>query len=190
MKPDFAEAVYQLATARAGQGEIEKAAKLFSESLILDPRMGDAWLNWARMLEGKQKTNEAIVVYSDALRSLPNSANIHYRLGVARKTLGGADMALKSFEQAVQIDVNFAEAHFQIGVCYVGKGLFEKAVEHFQKAVMAKPELTQARFNLGAGLLKLGRYKDAVPHFEKLVVQQPQDQQVRQYLDYAKSRLK
>ena len=190
LKPDFAEAVYQLATARAGQGEIEKAAKLFSESLILDPRMGDAWLNWARMLEGKQKTNEAIVVYSDALRSLPNSANIHYRLGVARKTLGGADMALKSFEQAVQIDVNFAEAHFQIGVCYVGKGLFEKAVEHFQKAVMAKPELTQARFNLGAGLLKLGRYKDAVPHFEKLVVQQPQDQQVRQYLDYAKSRLK
>ena len=29
-----------------------------------------------------------------------------------------------------------------------------------------------------------------LPHFEKLVSEQPQDKQVKQYLDYAKSKLK
>ena len=90
----------------------------------------------------------------------------------------------------MSIDANFAEAHFQIGVCFVGEQLFEKAVESFQKAIIAKPALTQARFNLGAGLLKLERYKEAVPHFERLVSEQPQDKQVKQYLEYSKSKIK
>jgi len=190
LKRDFAEATHQLASARAGQGRIEQAAKLFADSLIMDPRMGDAWLDWGRMLERGKKTNEAVIVYRDALRSLPGVARIHYRLGLSEKATGQSDDALKSFNRAVQIDANFAEAHFQIGVCFVGGELFEKAVESFQKAVVAKPALTQARFNLGAGLLKLERYKEAVPHFEKLVSEQPQDKQVKQYLDYAKSKLK
>ena len=190
LKQDFAEATHQLASARAGQGRIEQAAKLFADSLIMDPRMGDAWLDWGRMLERGKKTNEAVMVYRDALRSLPGVARIHYRLGLSEKATGQSDDALKSFNRAVQIDANFAEAHFQIGVCFVGGELFEKAVESFQKAVVAKPALTQARFNLGAGLLKLERYKEAVPHFEKLVSEQPQDKQVKQYLDYAKSKLK
>ena len=190
LKPDFPEATHQLARARAGQGRIEQAAKLFAESLSMDPRMGDAWLDWGRMLERGKKTNEVVMVYRDALRSLPSSARIHYRLGMSEKATGLSDDALKSFNRAVQIDTGFAEAHFQIGVCFVGEQLFEKAVEAFQKAVVAKPALTQARFNLGAGLLKLERYKEAIPHFEKLVAEQPQDKQVKQYLDYAKSKLK
>ena len=63
LKRDFPEATHQLASARAGQGSIEQAAKLFAESLVLDPRMGDAWLDWGRMLERRKKTNEAVVVY-------------------------------------------------------------------------------------------------------------------------------
>lgn len=190
LKRDFPEATHQLASARAGQGSIEQAAKLFAESLVLDPRMGDAWLDWGRMLERRKKTNEAVVVYRDALRSLPNSARIHYRLGMSQKSTGLSDDALNSFNRAVSIDANFAEAHFQIGVCFVGEQLFEKAVESFQKAIIAKPALTQARFNLGAGLLKLERYKEAVPHFERLVSEQPQDKQVKQYLEYSKSKIK
>ena len=190
LKRDFAEATHQLASAHAGQGKIEKAAKLFADSLIMDPRMGDAWLDWGRMLERGKQTNEAVVVYRNALRSLPGFAKIHYRLGMSEKATGQADAALKSFNRAVQIDANFAEAHFQIGVYFVGGELFEKAIESFQKAVVAKPSLTQARFNLGAGLLKLERYKEAIPHFEKLVSGQPQDKQVKQYLDYAKAKLK
>ena len=190
LKRDFPEATHQLASARAGLGSIEQAAKLFAESLVLDPRMGDAWLDWGRMLERRKKTNEAVVVYRDALRSLPNSARIHYRLGMSQKSTGLSDDALNSFNRAVSIDANFAEAHFQIGVCFVGEQLFEKAVESFQKAIIAKPALTQARFNLGAGLLKLERYKEAVPHFERLVSEQPQDKQVKQYLEYSKSKIK
>ena len=190
LKPNFAEATHQLAKARSGQGRIEEAVKLFSKSVNLDSRMSDAWLDWGRMLERSQKTNEAIVVYRDALRSIPNLASLHYRLGMAEKSTGHLGKALNSFRSAVQVDSGFAEAHFQIGVCFVGEESFVEAVEAFQKAVISKPTLSQARFNLGAGLLKLERYKEAVPHFKKLVAEQPEDKQVKQYLDYAKSKIK
>ena len=90
--------------------------------------MSDAWLDWGRMLERSQKTNEAIVVYRDALRSIPNLASLHYRLGMAEKSTGHLGKALNSFRSAVQVDSGFAEAHFQIGVCFVGDESFVEAV--------------------------------------------------------------
>ena len=65
-----------------------------------------------------------------------------------------------------------------------------EATASFERAVEIKPGLPQARFNLAAGLLKMGRFNDVLGYLETLAAENPNDKQMRQYLQFARTKLR
>ncbi|NTV47659.1 MAG: tetratricopeptide repeat protein [Chlorobiales bacterium] len=62
---------------------------------------------------------------------------------------GKLELAIETWEQAVQISPDFADGYHELGVAYGAIGRYDKAVEHFEKAISIISDHTLAHYNLG-----------------------------------------
>ncbi len=145
----------------AGAGLIEmarlcqrRAWRSLLPALILLISVGVA-VNWPR-----QKTAGA------GAAGYNNLANAYAKQGKV-----GA--AIKSAEQALEIEPNFGVAHYNLGNLYAQQGDFALARRHFEAALRLLPNYAEAHSNYGQLRAEQGDIEAGMEHFRKAVALNP-----------------
>jgi hypothetical protein len=87
----------------------------------------------------------------------PNAGAAHYVMGCAQLRVGQLDAAIKSLQQAKEIDRTINAVSFQLGRALQQAGQFDPAREQFEEVVKFEPEHPAAWYNLSQVLVRLGQ---------------------------------
>ena len=101
----------------------------------------------------KQKTDEAAKEYVKSGNLLAGE--------------GKYDAAVKSYQQAIQMNPNSAEAYSLMGSALAQAGKYRDAEEALRKAVSLKPDFAEGYFHLGNFLKSQGKESEAQEAFRK-----------------------
>ena len=118
IKPDYANAYYNMGIALKGKGDLEAAIDSYKQALKIKPDHADAYNNMGNALKGKGDLEAAIDSYKQALKIKPNYADAYNNMGIAMKDKGDLQEAIDSYKQALKIKPDYAEAYINICEAY------------------------------------------------------------------------
>ena len=98
--PDYPEALNNLGTLLAGQGEVDPAIEAFERAIALAPSLPHARANLALALTQAGRSAEAVPHFARLAATESSSAEAHRRLGVALALAGRYDEAIAAYEAA------------------------------------------------------------------------------------------
>jgi tetratricopeptide (TPR) repeat protein len=150
----------------------------------LQPDLGEAHLALSMAASAGGDFTLAQQAAERALAILPNSAEGHYLLGVARKQVLGGEPGIaekvRLFRRALELDPSYTPARNDLGVTYEQQLKdHAAAVEQFREAVRINPGNPLFRDNLGVNLFQLKRYREALEQFEKALELDPNNPRYR-----------
>ena len=128
------------------QGDFERAAELYRQSLELHPTAeAHTFLGWTYHFQGK--IEEAIAECKRAIEIDPDFGNPYNDIGAYLIDLNRFDEAIPWLEQATTAK-HYEPRHFpyfNLGRVYLAKGMINRARELFQKSLALEPRYTLAR---------------------------------------------
>ncbi|HEX8280388.1 MAG TPA: tetratricopeptide repeat protein, partial [Chthoniobacterales bacterium] len=149
------------------QGGVYKDEEtLWRATIATNPGSWMAQNNLAVQLLSRDRYNEAIDRFEEALRLEPNYAEAHYNLGNAFFRTGQLERARTHYERALQINPRIAVAHTNLGILLSDNGDEANAIKHFEEAVKIEPRAVVAQQRLSEALVRQGRTAEAVQHFD------------------------
>jgi len=127
--------------------------------------------NYALMLDGTGRTEDAIPLYREVLKLNPNHQKTKINLGVMylNMTPPNVDMALQLFTQVYSQDKNSFEANNNLGSAYLQKQDYKNAVFYFQNALKLDPSNNVVRSNLAQTFASDGQYDNAKTTYLELI---------------------
>ncbi len=108
VRPDFADAHYNLAIAQKKQRKLEEAIQSYRQTLAIKPAFPDAWNNLGNALRETFRQEEAIEPFRQALALRGDFALAWTNLAVVYKDLGQLDAALACFDRGLALQPNDA----------------------------------------------------------------------------------
>jgi len=110
----------------------------------------------------RNKYEQAIKEYDEAIRLDPQLAAAHNNMGSAYFALGRYDLAINAFNQAIQLDPNYGQAHFNLALTYL-------KLNRLQDADTALIAATKAYYITGDERLRAGDREAAEAAFKELL---------------------
>lgn len=89
--------------------------------------------------------------------------------GIALKSDGDIDNAIKTYKKVLEIDPEYPEAWYKLGVAFDDQGKKKKALKSYKRAVELKGDFKQAWNNLGTVLHSKGKYEKAIENYQKAI---------------------
>src|SRR5258707_15252328 len=125
--PEPVRSSLQLALERHESGDFAEAARMYRESLRLDPTSIEAHNNLGNILQAENRLEEALTHFQEAARLRPDLAAVHYNLGNCRNAQGLFREAASSYRRALAIRPDLAIAHHSLGLSLQGTKDFAPA---------------------------------------------------------------
>ena len=131
------------------------------------------------------KINSIIELYSsgniiDALENVqnlisqyPDESLLHNISGVCRQETGELEMAVQSFERALEIKSDFADAHYNLGLTLQKLNQLDAAIKSYKETLSIEPNYIKVHNNLGAIYLELGQMDNAIKSYDNVLIIQP-----------------
>ncbi|UCF43972.1 MAG: tetratricopeptide repeat protein, partial [Planctomycetota bacterium] len=185
VRPDFAEAHYQLGFALERQGKFEEAIGHYDEALRIKPSFAMAHSHLAYALARQGRIEQAAKHFTKALHIKPDDAELRSNLGGVLAKQGRFDEAILHFVEALRVDPNFADAHNNLGYALALQGRFDQAVRHCTEALRIKPDFATAHSNLAFALIGQGKLDEAVENYEEALQINPDFADAHRNLGYA-----
>jgi Tfp pilus assembly protein PilF len=147
------------------------------------------------------KINSIIELYSagniiDALDNVqnlisqyPNESLLHNISGVCRQETGELEMAVQSFERALEINPDFADAHYNLGLTLQKLNQLDAAIKSYKETLSIEPNYIKVHNNLGAIYLELGQIDNAIKSYENVLIIQPDNAEAHHNLGNALNEL-
>ena len=177
LRPDFAEAHNNLATALARAGRMPEAVAEFQAALAARPDFVEARFNLANALAAMPgREPDAIAEYRAALRLRPSYVEAHLNLaGVLLRLPDGAAQAVEEDRAALRLDPGRAEAHNHLATALARMpGRVPEAIAEYQAALRVDPNSARAHNNLGSLLAEIpGRLPEAIAEYQAAVSANP-----------------
>jgi len=93
-------------------------------------------------------------------------ATAHNNRGVAYKVKGDYDLALKDYDQAIQLNPNSASHYNNRGIIYRLKHDYDRAIADYDEAIWLKGDYVAAFYNRALACVDKGDYGCALSDFE------------------------
>ena len=122
--------------------------------------------------------SEAVKYYTKIIESNPDELTLKVVLnnrGIALQNLGKNDLALKDYQQVIDIDPMHPQSYGNRGNVYDSTGNYEKAIADYSKGIELKSDYTDAFYNRGWVYIKTGEYNKAIADFKRLIQISPAD---------------
>ncbi|KPK24820.1 MAG: hypothetical protein AMJ61_13290 [Desulfobacterales bacterium SG8_35_2] len=148
LKPDYAEAHYNLGNALRDQGKLNEAVNSYRQVLILKPDYAEACINLGNVFKDQGRLDEAVTSYRRALSLKPDYAEAHYNLGTVLKDQGKLEGAVASYRRALSLKPDYAEAHNNLGNALKDQGKLEEAIASYRQALVLKHDYLEVHSNL------------------------------------------
>ncbi|HKV05318.1 MAG TPA: tetratricopeptide repeat protein [Candidatus Acidoferrales bacterium] len=128
------------------EGELDRAAELYKESLEICPTAeAHTFLGWTYQFQGR--VEDAIAECKRAIEVDPEFGNPYNDIGAYLISLGRPDEAIPWLERAIEAP-RYDPRHFpyfNLGRIYYAKGMFNRARQCFQDALRIEPRYSLAR---------------------------------------------
>jgi tetratricopeptide (TPR) repeat protein len=157
-----ADRLCEKASRQANKGELPKAASIYRRALELNPSLQIARRALAMALLESGKSDEAIDVLLDALKTDPRDHEALVILGnhYARQD-EQHDVALSLIRRACEVAPEDPVAHNSLGALLLEKDQAEEAVKEFDAALAQDPTMANAWYGRSVAEIGLQRWKPA-----------------------------
>ena len=135
IKPDFAEAYYNMSLTLEDQGKLEEAIEAYKKAIAIKSDYADAYFNMANALREQGKLEESIVAYNKALAIKPDNVAAQTNLGVAFKEQGMLEEALEAYKKALAIKPDYPDIYNNMGNALKEQGMLDEAMASYSKAL-------------------------------------------------------
>jgi tetratricopeptide (TPR) repeat protein len=125
-------------------------------------------LRRARDLVIAGKPEQAIPIYQELVRELPNNPGLRVDLCIAQFTARRYKDSVEAAEAALRLQPGLPSANLFLGASYLQLGEFASAIPPLQKALEARPTDRNAGLALAEALSGAGQYGQAAQQFQKL----------------------
>ena len=169
IKPDYADAYYNLGNILRDLGELDSAIKSYAKTIEIMPEYNEAQYNLGATLQQLGQFDEAIEQYEKALKINPKNTDLILNLGFIYQNLGQIDEAIEQYEKALAIDPDNAKAFNNLAVLFSDLGQEYKAIQHCEKALAIKPDYADVYYNLGFIYQDLGQVDLAIKQYEHAI---------------------
>lgn len=148
-------------------GKIDLAESIYDQLLCQitkpDPNV---LFGYGTLLIAKERYGLGISLLQTAAQLAPAYAPLLTNLACAYKQIGKDDIALQTYERAVEMEPNNADILAGFSGFWINKNESQKVVDYALKALDIDPKHHAAHMHLGMGLLEQGKYHQAWPHYE------------------------
>lgn len=152
-------------TILAERGQYKEAIEKFKTNLQLNPDNPDAYYFWSVSLrqlglykEALQKADQAIRLYKN------NRPDIYVHHGEILASQGFYDLAISSYQQALQLNESLSEAYLNWGTALCKQGHYSQGYKQFKKCLDISPEMATAHAWWGSFLVEEKQYESALEH--------------------------
>jgi Tfp pilus assembly protein PilF len=158
-----------------------------------------SYLDRGKELYRNDEDDKALEAFQEAVKLDPESAEAHFRIGLAYNALNREHEAEEAFKKAVEAyKVYFSapeneqdfEAHYNLAQAYAGLHLYSEAVKEYRKALKLKEDDADVFYDLGLALTRLAQYDEAAVAFEKSLEIDPANYRAEDALEEAREGVK
>lgn len=132
-------------------------------------------LEKAGLLVARGRVEDAIPLYSQALKTLPGRADIYFSRGLCYERLNLNEKALEDYTRCLELDPGHVDAMNNKGVVLANLRQFEAAAIQFTELIGQTPQNVLALRNRGLCYHDLGRYDEAAADYQVAIEIDPED---------------
>jgi predicted Zn-dependent protease len=129
----------------------------------------------AKQLMAEGKFEQAIVLYRELNKAVPNNPGLKLNLGMALHLAGKKQDAIPELEQAVKLNPDMAPAWLFLGTTRLQLGEASAAVKPLRTVLQLQPDQHQARQMLADALFSLDRLEEARTEYQRIATEDPQN---------------
>ena len=127
MKPDYAEAYFNLGRAHFKKGESDSAIKDYNTAITLKPDYAEAYLNLGVAYDSRDEFDAALENYNISV-SLASDLPIAYsHRGAASLRKGEVKSAIEDYNTVLSLDPDYIAVYYKRGIAWLYVGEWEKA---------------------------------------------------------------
>ena len=167
IKPDYAEAHFNLGVIFKGLGKLNEAVSCFNSAITILPNYPDAHNNLGNVLVDLGQKEAAIESYEWAIAYKADYAQAYLNLAILFSKLDPIK-AVDCYKKAIIIDPNYDVAYFNLASTYRHLGLKDDAIAAYEKAIKIKPNYADAHKNLSA-IKKYNKNDSQILQMETLI---------------------
>ncbi len=156
-------------------GRSEESIVHYIDSINLNPRYSDAYLNLGSSYEDLGRVTQAIQHYEKAIEHDRRNFLAFHHLASIHYSLGDADQAIEGYLRALRVNPMHVSSNTRLGSIFRDLGQPERAMKLYQLALDAEPECVDALNGLGTTLRLRGSKAQAVEQFKRAVEHRPND---------------
>jgi len=132
------------------RGELTRAAELYREAVLIEPRYAVSQYNYGLILVSLGRTDEALEHLAAAAQLDPNNADAQFNLGIFFLQQERFTNAMQCFEATLKLRPNFAAGHYRLGQALAKQDQLPAAAAQFREALRLQPDLAEAQQELDA----------------------------------------
>ena len=152
LTPHSAQAHVDLAIALADSGDLNTALAETATAISIDPALGIAHLNRARILSDMNRDREARDEFALAARLAPSNPDCYYYWSLGERAQGNFTKATELLRKVVKLQPGNAKAHIKLADSLLDQNRTAEAVTELRIALGIDPDSTQAIYKLSRAL--------------------------------------
>jgi len=118
-------------------------------------------------LLARNRVDEAIAAYREAVGIRPDLADAQCALGMGLAKKGALDEAVAAYREALRLDPNHPQAHYNLANALGRQGRTDEAIDGYRKSLRIQPQFADAHCNLGNALAKQERWDEAIAEYRE-----------------------
>ena len=130
---------YILAKLAFNRDDFETAVGHFEKAANPDPREQLVWFNYAYALDRVGRLDDAIDIYTRAIRFNPTFIEAHHNVGLLRMRKSEFDVAIENFEEVLRLFPQHVSANLHLAKIYLQTGDRSLARQHLATVLDASP---------------------------------------------------
>ncbi len=135
LRPDYADAHYNLGLVHNARGELSKAIDAYRRAVDHNPKHAQAQYNLANALSRRGEGDAAVEAYMKAIDADPQHDNAQFNLGIALHERGDLDGAAARYRAVLRINPEFGRAMRNLGHVLLAQGRKDDASAQFGAAL-------------------------------------------------------
>ncbi len=171
IKPDLAEAHYELGGVYFKQRSFNEAIKCYQQAIRLKPDNPEAYFNMGLAYINLQQWNDVIESFTQAAHLKPDkSGRAYFYIGEACHQLQDYKGAIAAFQKSIDLQPEFSKAYKHLGASYGALEHWGEASKALQEAVRLDPSDAEADTLLAycQAILDYNKKVTADPAYSKL----------------------
>ena len=149
-KPSDWKAHFELAVELNCSGKFEESLASFEESIRLNPKNVQSYVNMGYALCQLQRFESGVQVLARGLEIDPRCADAHCNLGVLFLRMGKYPLAEKHFRCTFHLKPSYINAYWNLGQTLAKMGRYSEAVYYIKRSLELFPKNSDAKADLGA----------------------------------------